>query len=372
MDRLKRYVNLYIPVTTCTLRCHYCYITHHRLFEGPLPELKYSAEQVRKALSKERLGGVSLINICGGGETLLPPKVLEYVKALLEEGHYVMIVTNATLTKRFDEIAKWPPQLTHHLFFKFSYHYLQFKERNLFDTVFNNIRKVRDAGCSFTLEVTPSDELIPYIQELTDLAVKEVGAVPHVTIARDERDPSKLPILTDMSTEDYYKTWGVFHSQLFEYKKSIFNVKRHEFCYAGDWSFLVNAATGNMSQCYGTPTFHNIFDRPEKPIPFCAVGNHCRQHHCYNGHGFLVLGCIPELYSGMPTYADLRNRATKDGNEWLQPEMKAMMSSRLGESNREYSDVQKKMANLKNTISWGLADWKAPLRPLYHALIKKK
>jgi len=57
MDKIKRYVNLYIPVTTCTLRCHYCYITHHRLFGGPLPELKYSAEQVRKALSKARLGG---------------------------------------------------------------------------------------------------------------------------------------------------------------------------------------------------------------------------------------------------------------------------------------------------------------------------
>ena len=57
MDKIKRYIDCYIPVTTCTLRCPYCYITQHRLFEGPLPKFKYSPEHVRKALSKERLGG---------------------------------------------------------------------------------------------------------------------------------------------------------------------------------------------------------------------------------------------------------------------------------------------------------------------------
>ena len=121
MEQIKRFISLYVPVTTCTLRCHYCYITHHRLFGGNLPELPHSPETIRKALSKERLGGICLINICGGGETLLPNKIVEYTRALLEEGHYVMIVTNATVTKRFDEISKFPKELLKRLFFKFSF-----------------------------------------------------------------------------------------------------------------------------------------------------------------------------------------------------------------------------------------------------------
>ena len=102
MDKIKRFIDCYVPVTTCTLRCHYCYITHHRLFDNKLPTFKYTPEQVRKALSKERLGGICLINFCGGGETLLPPEIVKYIRVLLEEGHYIMIVTNATVSKRFD------------------------------------------------------------------------------------------------------------------------------------------------------------------------------------------------------------------------------------------------------------------------------
>lgn len=141
MDKIKRFIDCYIPVTTCTLRCHYCYITCHRLFEGRLPKFRYSPEQVRKALSKERLGGTCLINMCAGGETLLAQEVVDYARVLLEEGHYVMIVTNATVSKRFDEIAQFPSELTKRLFFKFSYHYLELKEKNLLDVFFSNIKK---------------------------------------------------------------------------------------------------------------------------------------------------------------------------------------------------------------------------------------
>mgnify|MGYP003771262597 CR=1 FL=1 len=106
MDKIKRFVSIYVPVTSCTLRCQYCYVTHNRLFNNKLPVLKYSPEIVKKALSKRRLGGTCLVNFCAGGETLLPEKVVDYIRVLLEEGHYVMIVTNATMTKRFKQILK--------------------------------------------------------------------------------------------------------------------------------------------------------------------------------------------------------------------------------------------------------------------------
>ena len=345
MDKIKRYIDCYIPVTTCTLRCPYCYITQHRLFEGPLPVFNYPPEHVRKALSKERLGGTCLINLCAGGETLLARETVNYARELLSEGHYVMIVTNGTVSKRFDEFASFPKELKKHLFFKFSYHYLEFKKRGLFDVFFNNIRKVRDAGCSFTLELTPSDDAIPYIDAIKQLAIKELGAANHITIARDEKDDNELPMMTSLPRDKYLRTWGVFRSALFDYKLKIFGQKRTDFCYAGDWSFYLNLATGEMTQCYQSYFKANIFDDLSKPIPFKAIGNNCKEHHCYNGHSFIVLGDIPS--ENAPTYAELRNRKCKDGTEWLQPEMKAFMSTKLKESNDEYSTWQKIKTNFE-------------------------
>ena len=346
MDKIKRYIECHVPVTTCTLRCSYCYITQHRLFEGPLPEFRYSPEHVRKALSKERLGGVCLINLCGAGETLLAKEVVEYARAFLEEGHYVMIVTNGTISKRFDDIASFPAHLNKHLFFKFSYHYLEFKQRGLFDVFFNNIRKVRDAGCSFTLELTPSDDAIPYIDEIKQRAIAELGAPNHVTIARDERTKNRLPMLTQLSRQDYIDTWKTFDSALFDYKLTIFGHKRREFCYAGDWSFCVNLATGKMKQCYRSYYRTDIFKDISKPIPFRAIGNCCKEQHCYNGHSLIVLGDIPS--QSTPTYAELRNRQSLDGSEWLRPEMKSFMSSSLKESNTEYTLWKKIKTNVRN------------------------
>lgn len=345
MDKIKRYIDCYVPVTTCTLRCHYCYIVQHGLFANKPSCLKYPVEVVRKALSRERLGGICLINFCAAGETFLLQGLVEYVRALLEEGHYVMIVTNATVSNRFDEVTKFPSELLKRLFFKFSYHYLELKKRKLLGRFFDNIKKVRDAGCSFTLEVTPCDELVSYIDEMNQKAIDELGAIPHVTIARDERDPQKLPILTQMPKEEYKKLWGKFNSAIFNYKMEIFEMKRTEFCYAGDWSFYLNLGTGMMSQCYKTLIKQNIFQHPEKPIEFCPIGNNCLEHHCYNGHSYIALGAIPELPA--PTYAELRNRVCLDGREWLQPEMKSFMSTKLCESNKEYTSSEKAAINRK-------------------------
>lgn len=347
MDQIKRWIEINVPVTTCTLRCSYCYITTHRLFEGSLPKFDFTPEFLRKALSKERLGGTCLINFCAGGETLLSPQIIGFAKALLEEGHYVSIVTNGTLSKRFDEIAEFPRDITTHLFFKFSYHYLQLKERGLLETFFTNIHKMQKVGCSFTLEQTPSDDAIPYQDEIIERAIREVGAIPHITVARDERIGGKLPILTELSRDDYKRIWGdKYLSVLFDYKMTIFEQPRKEFCYAGDWGVYLNLLTGEMQQCYQTNLSWNIYKDITKPIPFCAIGHNCKELHCYNGHSWICLGCIPELKS--PTYAELRNRICKDGSEWLQPQMKAFMSTKLYDSNDEYTHTQKVWINIKN------------------------
>lgn len=367
MDKVKRFIDCYVPIEGCTLRCHYCYITHHRKFNNELPTFNYSPTYVRKALSKERLGGTCLINFCAGGETLLMSEIVEYVKELLQEGHYVMIVTNGTVSRQFDTIASWHSELTSHLFFKFSYHYLQLKERKLLDRFFQNIHKVRDAGCSFTLEATPSDELVPYIEEMQELAIKEVGATCHLTVARDERQQGDLPILTKMNKEEYVKTWSVLNSSLFNFKFSIFGQRRKEFCYAGKWSFTLNLLTGEMKQCYNSFYNQNIFEDLQKPIKFIPIGNHCCSYHCWNGHAWLAIGDIPEI--DCPNYAELRNKKCIDGSEWLQPEVKSFMQSRLWESNKKYSIVGKWLANqtVQAMIEGGNKNWiKNRMKRIFH------
>ena len=125
---------------------------------------------------------------------------------------------------------------------------------------FENNRKMREAGASFTLEATPSDELIPYIDEMKAMAVKEVGAICHVTVARDMHNRSIIPILTEKSPEDYYKIWSVFDSELFDFKFSAFSQKRKEFCYAGDWTSFLDMGSGILHQCYCSLYNQNIFD----------------------------------------------------------------------------------------------------------------
>lgn len=333
MDKIKRFIDCYIPTETCNLRCHYCYIAQNRKFNNKILKLKESYDNIKKAFSKERLGGTCLINLCAGGETLISDDVLPLVKILIENGHYVMIVTNGTITKRFQEISKWTDEIKSHLFIKFSFHYLELLRLNILENYFENINLMKRNKVSFTVEITPSDELIPYIDEVKKICMEKLGALCHVTIARDDRT-NGIEHLSKYKFDDYKKIWGSFDSKMFDFKTSIFYQKRNEFCYAGDWSIYVNINTGVIKQCYCGKIIGNIYDL-SKPIYFQAVGKQCTLAHCYNGHAFLTLGDIPSI-DGV-SYADTRNRVCIDGSEWLQPQMKCIMQSRLQESNKQYN-----------------------------------
>jgi len=280
-----------------------------------------------------------MINLCAGGETLIASDIVPVIRALLEAGHYLMVVTNGTLTKRFEEIAKFPKELLNRLFFKFSFHYLEFKRLNCMDKFFNNVRMMRDAGCSFTVEATPSDELIPYIDDMKRICIENVGAICHVTVARNERTLDIEP-LTGYSWEKYKEIWSVFDSPLFDFKYSIFNKPRKEFCYAGEWSMYIDLPSGKMRQCYCGLSMGNIFKDLDKPVKFLPIGHGCGQPHCYNGHAFLGFGNIPEIET--PTYADMRNRVCEDGSEWLTPDMKNFMCQKAENDNHVYTDCEKK------------------------------
>lgn len=345
MDKIKKFIDCFVPVYVCNFKCKYCYIS---TWEGwkqkeNSKEIKYSPEYIRKALSKERWGGPLMLNFCAAGETLLCKELLPIIKELLEEGHYCMIVTNGTITPKFNEMAKWPQKLKNHLFIKFSYHFLELKRLKLTDTFFNNVNKMKDSGISFTVEITPSDEYIPYISEIKEKSLKEIGALPHITVCRIEN--GNVPLMSKLSKEEFINTWKDFDSELFNFKIKIFGEKRKEFCYAGAWSYTLQLVDGTLRQCYRGRKLQNIYKDLNSDIKEVPIGCHCPDAHCWNGHAFLAFGDIPEMQT--PTFEKERNRKTDDG-DWVINEMAEFMSSKLIESNSELNEDKKKKYNKKS------------------------
>lgn len=342
MDKIKRFFECLIPVTVCNLECHYCYVIQEHRRSMKLAELKYTPEHMAQALRKERVGGTCLISICGAGETLAQREVIDIVAAILSEGHYVNITTNGTLSQRFDElIEKCKPNINH-LHISFSMHYLELVRLNLLERFFDNIDKVRRAGASFHLQINLCDEYIPHIDEIKKISYEKVGACPQVALTRNE-ETVPMSIHSKLTEEEYYRHGSLFESPLFDFTFKNFNVKRKEFCYAGDWSGILDLQTGILKKCYNEPNGVNIFEDIDKPICFEAVGSNCKSRYCVNSSHFMTLGVIPEIST--PTYAQLRNRVCSDGSEWLQPEMKSFMSTKLFESNEEYSKKKKRQIN---------------------------
>ena len=342
-NKLMRFIDCYIPTETCNLRCKYCYIAQKRKFNSKICRFNKTPEEIRAALSQKRLGGTCLINFCAGGETLLTPELYGITRLLLEEGHYVMIVTNGTLTKPLSRFWQLPDSLKSHFMFKFSFHYLEMLRLKMVGTFCDNVKRTRLSGCSISVEVTPSDELIPHINDLKEVCLKEFGAVCHITIARND-NRNGIDLLTDRTFDEYKKIWGEFESEMFSTKMALYHVKRKEFCHAGDWSLYTNILTGDIYQCYCGKRIGNLYDMAQPIIPR-AVGKHCPLPYCYNGHAFLTLGVIAGL--NLQPFSDLRDREMRGGNNWLSPQMKQFLSQRLFDNHEEYSSREMLFVNMR-------------------------
>lgn len=113
-------------MSICNFRCHYCYLAQRPIhYQGIQPEMKYTPEQMARALSVERLGGVCFGNFCADGETLLTKDIDLYVKEFVKQGHYAEIVTNLTVSNVLEKILSWDKELLKHVEFKCSFHYLE-------------------------------------------------------------------------------------------------------------------------------------------------------------------------------------------------------------------------------------------------------
>lgn len=347
MNKMKRLIECYVPVYACNMNCDYCYIkqNEHRHFEKKISPFPYSPTHMAVCLRKERLGGTCLINLCAGGETLLSQEVVEFTKLLLEEGHYVMIVSNGTITKHIKELCEIDSKLRKRLWFRLSFHYLELKRLKMLDTYFDNFNMIKHAGCSVSCEMVASDEYIPHIEEIKRICLERINSLPEINIARRESDFS---ILTDLTEKEYDQVWSQFQSASFELKKKTVGVKRKEFCYAGDWTVTLDLGTGYFSKCYSTPV-QNIFKNPDEKIKFEAIGCNCPLPYCHNSHIWMTFGNIPELE--FPTFAEVRSRNCVDGTRWLTDEMYDFVNCKLVEVNGVYTKTRKITVELKQQIN---------------------
>ena len=360
-ENIKKFIDCYVPVCRCNFKCNYCYIStwETKKKDENSKKIPFNAKRIRGALSKKRWGGPLMLNFCAAGETLLSEDLIPIIQELLDEGHYCMIVTNGTITPKFNQLAKFSVEQRKRLFIKFSYHYLELKRLNLLNVFFSNVKKMHDSNISYTVEVTPSDEYIPYIEEIKESCLKNTGALPHVTVCRIEN--GDVPLMSKLTKDDFIKTWSSFKSDLFDFKIKIFGEKRKEFCYAGAWSYSLSLLTGELKQCYRGKVLQNIFENIDSKIEEIPIGCNCVDAHCWNGHAFLAFGDIPELKA--PTFEEERNRQTTNG-PWITEQMASFMSTKLYNSNKQLSDEEKQKFNKKSKSFYNKQKFKKKIKKL--------
>lgn len=371
MAKIKRLVLGMIPNQKCNLKCEYCYISQVEAWDEP-EEFFYSPEYITKCLSKERLGGISLINLTGNGETMLQPDIVDLVRGLLEEGHFVELVTNGTIKKSINEILNFPEEYLSRLMFKVSFHYKELKRLNMINDFFENVKNIKDSRASYTLELMAYDEIEEEIDQIIEVCKANTGAICHATIGRDDASKNK-PLLSRHTKTEYYDIWKKLDSEMLKYKLDVLGSKRKEFCYAGAWSIFVDMYTGEAQACYWQPYNQNIFKNPSKKIKFVPVGHMCTQPYCINAHAHLCWGLIPELNA--PDYNSMRNRVCGNGEEWLSEECSGFFSSKLYETNEKFSrgmQLVHRIIHPFRLVKWSLRNPKNNIRRIKNYLARKK
>lgn len=214
------------------------------------------------------------------------------------------------------------------------------KNKGLLDKFFDNVDFVRNLGCSFVVQMNLCDEYFPLFNEIKDICLQRIGALPQLAATRDEINlHSDIRLFTKYDIDTYKQMGEAFDSPLFRFTMNNFMVKRKEFCYAGKWSYVLDLSTGVLKPCYASLLRQNIFEDTDAPIKFTAVGCHCHSPFCMNSSHFISMGVIPSLECD--SYAELRNRVCSDGTEWYNPTMKKVLSSKLFENNSGGVDIWK-------------------------------
>lgn len=332
-DKIVKYMDMALFSYPCNLRCHYCYVGQHATAKerATVMPMKYSPADLETALDKKRMGGVCVVTFSTVGETLLHPKTMEYLNAILRAGHFLHISTNLTITKHIDELLSLSEEFRSRLFFKASVQYLELKRLNLLDEFVNNCRKIWDKGVTCALEITPSDELIPYISEIKAWALSNFGALPQLSIPRDETVP-EIKLLSKYSLEEFARIWEDFYSEEFRFKVKMWERPVKDFCYAGKVSCFVQVNDGAMYTCPRSGRIGNFFEGSKLRTKAAAK---CPQAHCFVCHNWCGFGSCPAIDE--TNYLLERDRIMPDGRHWVSERCRYAFRQRVCDNNELYS-----------------------------------
>ena len=346
-ESIEKFIGLHFKVGVCNLKCSYCYVGQHN---NHMLDIPYTLEEMKRAFSKKRLGGICFINICSDGETLIHPMMPKIIEAFLQEGHYVLVVTNAVFRKRLMECISCKADVSK-LFFKVSFHYEEMKKMRLLDMFYENLELIKESPCSYTVEYITCDETLEQIESFKQECLDKMGALPQLNMPREER-AKNLGVMSKFTWDNYIKAWDKadFNSEFWKFRKQIFGKKYKEFCYAGYRSIWVNMGNGYSYQCYNLPPIQNFMGELDKPVKWLAVGNNCPQAHCYVAYSHMTLGTtnFQDCVSYKPTYDVIRNRVCADGTEWIKPTYKRAFQK--GIKKEVFSEKKKKFINFQNDI----------------------
>lgn len=319
---IRRFISLNMQITACNLHCEYCYVPSSKKERAEIPCYDARIPLLERSFAPERLGGIAYIYMYADGETLLPPDIVSVTQKLLEMGHYIGIVTNLTHQKRVRELMSLPSELINRLTLLSSLHYLELKRQNALTTFFELVRFARAAGASCVVRLCLAPSYISYIQEIRLCCLDELGELPQITHYKDH-----LPT-SEKLEEKLHSLSRDFPNAIYHLQKNLSDVKRQEFCHAGQWSYAINFVTGEVKPCLFEPPIQNLYDDFEHPLSQRVVGYQCRAPWCVCGAHLLGWGVIESFCC--PTYERL---LSESGDHALSSAARAAFSHKLSETN---------------------------------------
>lgn len=352
-DKIKYTITANVPGTMCNLRCDYCYISSC-VDESHLikPEYDFSLETMIKAFSPKRLKGLAEITVISGGETLIDNTIIPFIHGLLKQGHVVSVVTNLTLNEKIDQLLDLPQEYLKRLIVKGSLHWLELKRLNKIDDYFNNMNKVLAKGASSYPFLVVSDSYMPYLDEIKQVCMEKIGAMPHCTpsIVFEEKDDikrdGKLKTSPECTPEFVNKINEQFNSDIFRISTKLLDVNVKDiFCYAGEWSFCVDLRSGAMVKCHACKPEANFYKDLKRLPKLLPIGNNCQIATCALQYNFVAEGLIPEI-ADVKSFGQILDRP-----ELINEEVRKLLDFKYTDFKKQYSiNKQKKISEKVSKI----------------------
>lgn len=230
---------------------------------------------------------------------------------LLDFGHVVKVVTNATLTERIEKLIACSDEQKKNLMIKCSFHYRELEKKGLLDTYFANINKALDAGVSAYPFVVICEDYINDLEIISKKIKENLGIAAHcspcleINSSYDVRfNASFNPIPDDELLARLDECFDTrIYRECIKYKSVDV---QNTFCYAGCWSVGVDFISGKQTKCHGYPidsdSFYSNIDKEYQwgePIAMsCAIES------CALQYNFFSEGLIPD-YPSDYTYGQL-------------------------------------------------------------------